>query len=349
MRSATVPQTRASHLAPGSPLVACLPPLYRCLICLSLLCLAFWGRVGRAQERDFAGWLQELRGEALARGIRAQTLETALAGIVPLPRVLELDRKQPEDALTYAQYLERVLPASRLQRATRLLQEHRALLQEIGGKYGVPPGLIVALWGVETDFGRVMGHFSVLSSLATLAYDGRRSAFFRRELLDALQIVDEGHVRPAAMIGSWAGAMGQNQFMPSSFLRHAVDYDGDGRRDIWSTLADVFASTANYLARSGWHWGEPWGHRVVVPDGFDLAANTGQVSKAVAAWQGLGVRRLDGAPLPTHLEAASLIVPGTGASMTFLVYANYQVLLKWNRSNYFALTVGQFADQLGGQ
>lgn len=322
---------------------------YRLMVYLPLGCLLLWGSVSAAQERDFTVWLQELRAEALSRGIRAQTCDTALAGVYPLPRVLELDRKQLEEKLTYTQYLERVLPAARVQRATRLLQEHRALLHSIARQYGVPPGLIVALWGVETDFGRSTGHFPVLGSLATLAYDGRRGALFRRELLDALQIVDEGHVRPEVMTGSWAGAMGQNQFMPSSFLQYAVDYNGDGRRDIWTTLADVFASTANYLARSGWRDSEPWGHRVLVPAEVDLTAHAGQASKPLAEWQMLGVRRFDGGAFPPDLEAARLIVPGTGASMTFLVYANYQVLLKWNRSNYFALTVGQFADQLGGR
>jgi membrane-bound lytic murein transglycosylase B len=300
-----------------------------------------------AQQPDFATWLQELRAEAVALGIRPQTLDTALTGLRPLLRVIELDRKQPEDTLTYAQYLERTLPAARVQKGLRLLNAHRALLQDIGAKYDVPPGLIVALWGMETDFGRATGNFSVLASLATLAYDGRRSALFRRELLEALKIVDAGHVRPEAMMGSWAGAMGQNQFMPSSFMQYAVDYDGDGRRDIWTTVADVFASTANYLASSGWRGRESWGHRVVLPADFDAAMNAGQPGKTLAAWQALGVRRADGGVLPAELESASLVLPSGATNQAYLVYANYQVLLKWNRSNYFALTVGQFADQLG--
>src|SRR5262245_23788840 len=302
-----------------------------------------------AQQRDFATWLQELRAEAVALGIRPQTLDTALTGLQPLPRVLELDRKQPEDTLTYAQYVERTLPASRVQKGRRLLNEHRALLQEIGAKYGVPPGIIVALWGMESDFGRMTGNFSVLAALATLAYDGRRSALFRRELLEALKIVDAGDVRPAAMTGSWAGAMGQNQFMPSSFLRYAVDYDGDGRRDIWTTLADVFASTANYLARSGWQERATWGYRVVLPAGFEVPPTNAQMSKPRTAWQVLGVRRTDGGVLPDGPEPALLVLPGGVTGPAFLVYQNYQVLLKWNRSAYFALTVGQFADQLAGK
>ena len=319
------------------------------LACVSWVVVLAWGGTGAAQERDFATWLQELRAEAMTLGIRVQTLDATLTGLQPLPRVIELDRKQPEETLTYAQYLERTLPASRVQKGRRLLHEHRALLQEIGAKYGVLPGVIVALWGMETDFGHITGNFPVLAALATLAYDGRRSALFRHELLDALKIVDAGYARPEAMIGSWAGAMGQNQFMPSSFLQYAVDYNGDGRRDIWTTLADVFASTANYLARSGWQERETWGHRVVLPASFEPPTTSDQMSKPRTAWQALGVRRADGGVLPDGPEPALLVLPGGATGPAFLVYQNYQVLLKWNRSAYFALTVGQFADQLAGK
>ena len=316
---------------------------------VSLVVMLAWSDPATAPERGFASWLQDLRAEAISLGIRKQTLDAALTGLQPLARVIELDRKQPEETLTYAQYLERTLPAARVQKGRRLLNEHRALLQEIGTKYGVPPGVIVALWGMETDFGRMTGNFSVLAALATLAYDGRRSALFRRELLDALKIVDAGHVRPEAMTGSWAGAMGQNQFMPSSFLQYAVDYNGDGRRDIWTTLADVFASTANYLARSGWQERAAWGHRVVLPAGFEVPPTSDQMRKPCAAWHLLGIRRADGGVLPDGPEPALLVLPGGVTGPAFLVYQNYQVRLKWNRSAYFALTVGQFADQLAGQ
>lgn len=319
------------------------------LACVSWVVVLAWGGTGATQERDFAAWLQDIRAEAMTLGIRAQTLDATLTGLRPLPRVIELDRKQPEETLTYAQYLERTLPASRVQKGRRLLHEHRALLQEIGDKYGVPPGVMVALWGMETDFGNVTGNFPVLAALATLAYDGRRSDLFRRELLAALKIVDAGHVRPDAMTGSWAGAMGQNQFMPSSFLQYAVDYNGDGRRDIWTTLADVFASTAHYLARSGWQARATWGHRVVLPAGFEIPSNSDQMHKSPTAWHALGVRRADGGVLPDGPEPVLLVLPGGATGPAFLVYQNYQVLLKWNRSTYFALTVGQFADQLGGK
>ena len=319
------------------------------LACVGWVVVLAWGETRTAQDRDFAMWLQDLRAEAVTLGIRAPALDAALTGLQPLPRVIELDRKQPEETFTYAQYLERMLPASRIHKGRRLLNEHRALLQDIGAKYGVPPEVIVALWGMETDFGRLTGNFPVLAALATLAYDGRRSALFRHELLDALKIVDAGYVRPEAMLGSWAGAMGQNQFMPSSFLQYAVDYDGDGRRDIWTTLADVFASTANYLARSGWQERETWGHRVVLPAGFEAPPSGDQMSKPATAWQALGLRRADGGVLPNGPDPALLVLPAGVTGPAFLVYQNYQVLLKWNRSTYFVLTVCQFADQLAGR
>jgi membrane-bound lytic murein transglycosylase B len=186
----------------------------------------------------------------------------------------------------------------------------------------------------------------VLASLATLAYDGRRSALFRRELLEALQIIDEGHIRPQEMIGSWAGAMGQSQFMPSSFRQFAVDHDGDGRRDIWGSLPDVFASIANYLARSGWHTEEPWGQQVTLPSGLSAATTDLEVSRPLTEWQALGVRRVTGDALPAQPVAASLVLPDGPGGAAFLVQHNYRILLTWNRSHYFATTVGQFADQL---
>jgi membrane-bound lytic murein transglycosylase B len=302
-----------------------------------------------AQQQNFAAWLQALRAEAQRRGISQATLEAALTGLQPLPRVIELDRKQPEFTLTYSQYLQRVVPPERIQRGKRLLDEHRALLTEIGAAYGVQPRFIVALWGIESDYGRSTGGFSVIAALATLAYEGRRSSLFRRELLHALQIIDEGHIRPEAMIGSWAGAMGQSQFMPSSFRQYAVDYDGDGRRDIWTSLPDVFASTAHYLARAGWRSDQTWGRRVAIPADFDTALTGLQVRKPLPTWQTLGLRRTNGGDLPSRPLQASLLLPEGPAGPAFLVYENFRSLLTWNRSNYFALAVGQLADGLGDE
>jgi membrane-bound lytic murein transglycosylase B len=290
----------------------------------------------------FAAWLVALRAEAQARGISERTLDAALTGIDVLPRVLALDRRQPESRLPYAVYVRRTVTPARVREGARLLREHRALLEEIGARYGVPPSLIVALWGVETDYGRQTGDFPVIAALATLAFDGRRSAFFRGELLDALTIVDDAAMPPDALRGSWAGAMGQPQFMPSSFRRYAVDHDGDGRRDIWTTPADVFASAANYLAQAGWRAGERWGHAVRLPDRFRRDA----AARPLAQWRSRGLRRADGGDLPATPSPASLITPAGRRGPAFLVHTNYRVLLAWNRSGYFALAVGQLADRL---
>ena len=302
-----------------------------------------------AQEEDFAAWLTEFRQAALSAGISSETLDAVLPGLAFRARVVELDRRQPEGTLTYAEYLSRVLPPARVNRGKRLLRKHRASLTEIGDAYGVQPRFIVALWGIESDFGRVTGGFPVLDSLATLAFDGRRGEFFRGQLIEALRIVDGGHIQPDKMLGSWAGAMGQSQFMPSSFQQFAVDHDGDGRRDIWGTLPDVFASAANYLAEAGWKQDQTWGRQVRLPEGFDLDLKGLEVKKSLDEWQAVGVRRSNGDDLPTRQLTASLILPGGPGGPAFLTYPNYRVLLKWNRSHYFATAVGQFADLLASR
>ena len=297
---------------------------------------------------DFQIWLGKLRVEAEGKGISQSVLDEALAGIQPIPRVIELDRRQPEFTLTFTQYRDRVVPQSRIKKGRVKYQENRDLLEEIGGKIGVQPRFIVALWGIETDFGRVTGGFKVIPALATLAHDGRRSAYFRKELLNALQILHEGHIAPKEMMGSWAGAMGQSQFMPSSFLAYAVDYDGDGRRDIWTTRPDVFASAANYLAKSGWRADQTWGREVKLPRDFDFALADLKVRKPIGGWQVLGVRRLDGGYLPTRQLSASIVLPEKGKmSPAYLVYSNYRTTLRWNRSTYFALAVGLLSDGIG--
>lgn len=318
--------------------------LARLLVLVSALFL--W--TGPVAAAEFETWLQELRAEALGRGITAATLDGALNGISLIPRVVELDRKQPEFTLTYTQYRDRVVPRSRIQKGRRKLAENRALLQEIGAKIGVQPRFIVALWGIETDFGRVTGGFKVIPALATLAFDGRRSAYFRKELHNALRIINDGHITAKAMVGSWAGAMGQCQFMPSSFLAHAIDYNGDGRRDIWTTREDVFASAANYLAKSGWRADQTWGREVKLPANFDPAMASLKIKKPIGGWQALGVRRADGADLPERQLAASIVLPEKGKmTPAYMVYSNYRTTLKWNRSTYFALAVGLLSDGIG--
>ena len=238
-------------------------------------------------------------------------------------------------------------PRARVEKGRQRLRENRALLVEIGRKYGVQPRFLVAFWGIETDFGRHTGGFRVIPALATLAYDGRRSAYFRRELLNALEILDQGHIALSDMVGSWAGAMGQSQFMPSSFVTFAVDYDGDGRKDIWNTKADVFASAANYLSRVGWKGDQTWGRPVRLPKGFDTGLASLKIRKRLSAWQRLGVRRADGGDLPKRDLMASVVLAEGPGGPAYVVYDNYHAILKWNRSTFFALAVGSLAEQIG--
>ncbi len=313
-----------------------------------LVCLMIAVPVSAA-EADFQTWLAAFRLEASQKGISDATLDAALNGLKPIPRVVELDRKQPEFTLTFDQYINRVVPRSRVEKGRKKLAENKAILTEVGKKFGVPPQFIVAFWGVETDFGRVTGGFKVIDALATLAFDGRRSAFFRKELLLALKIVNEGHIKADVMMGSWAGAMGQAQFMPSSFVGYAVDYDKDGRKDIWTTRDDVFASAANYLSRYGWRVGERWGRRVKVPEGFDPKRADLKVKKSVSGWASEGITLVNGDSLPTSDLTASVIMPAGQGGPAYLIYNNYRVILRWNRSHYFALAVGRLADQIAGR
>jgi membrane-bound lytic murein transglycosylase B len=297
-----------------------------------------------AETQPFDVWLEELRQDALKEGIGAATLDTALDGLAPIARVIELDRRQPEGRFTFQQYNQRVLSESRIQRGRELYREHRGLLDRVATDYGVQPRFIVALWGIETSYGSFDGDYPVIGALATLAHDGRRASFFRGELLKALRIVDRGDIAIAQMTGSWAGAMGQSQFMPSSYDAYAVDYDGDGRRDIWTSLPDVFASIANYLAKAGWNDRHTWGRKVQAPaalNGDLVGLNTAQ---PLPRWQELGVRRANGANLPAVMLNASLLSTDEGQGPAYLVYDNFRVLMAWNRSTYFALTVGELAD-----
>ena len=315
---------------------------------LALLALAWLAtQPAPAAAETFRTWLDGVRAEARGRGVSHATLEVALADLQPIGRVIELDRKQPESTLTFEQYIDRVVSSARIERGRQRLDENWLALDQVSRRFGVPARFIVALWGIESDFGRVTGGYPVIGALATLAYDGRRAAFFRKELIDALLIVDKGDVAPADMLGSWAGAMGQSQFMPSSFHAYAVDQDGDGRRDIWGTLPDVFASTANYLARSGWDGSETWGREVRLPARFDKGLIGADARRPLSEWAALGVRRADGGELPQANVAATLISgEKDGGGPYFLAYDNFRVLLKWNRSNYFALAVGRLADAI---
>ncbi len=300
-----------------------------------------------AAGNAFESWLEGVRREAAKVGISAATIAGALGNVTPIPRVIELDRRQPESTMRFEDYLARVVSEARVRKGRARLRRHRELLDRVGAKFGVQPRFIVALWGIETNYGAITGGFPVVGALVTLAHDGRRSSYFRKELFNALKILDGGHISVEEMKGSWAGAMGQSQFMPSSFLALAIDYDGDGRRDIWTTRADVFASIANYLARNGWRQDITWGRGVRLPPGFDPGHVTLDRNRRLGEWQALGVRRLDGRDLPRRDIGAALIRPDRdGGGPAYLVYKNFHALMKWNRSKFFGIAVGRLSDRI---
>lgn len=310
----------------------------------ALLAFSISTGAGRAADIDFATWVAGVRQEAITQGMRPQSVARALAGVHPIERVLELDRHQPETTLTFEQYIDLVVSPQRVQQGRENLAAHRALLEQVSRRYGVQPRFIVALWGIESNYGKRSGDFPVISALATLAYDGRRSTYFRKELLTAIKIIDQGWIQPEDMLGSWAGAMGQCQFMPSSYVQFAVSYTDDGRRDIWHRQADIFASIANYLARSGWHGDETWGRRVLLPTGFDTSLAGPGNRKPLAEWQRLGIRAMDGRDLVTREREAALLLPDGPTGPALLAFDNFRATLKWNNSSYFAAAVGYLAD-----
>ncbi len=317
---------------------------------LFFILLSFFVLTNQAKSQDqqpFNVWLLELRNEAHERGISNEILDSALNGLEPIERVVSLDRNQPEKKLTLDEYLSRVLPKSRIEKATKLFEQNRPLLEKIENDFGVQGRFVVALWGIETDFGRNTGGFSVIRALATLAWDPRRSNFFRNELFAALTILEDGHILPEDMNGSWAGAMGQIQFLPSVFLSSAIDYDGDGKKDIWNSLPDSLASAANHLKRLGWKGDQTWGRAITLPANFDSSLASLKISKPIGDWQQMGVRKHDGSDLPTRQLLSSIVISGSGNQQSaYLVYNNYKSILRWNRSTMFAVSVGTLADKL---
>src|SRR5258708_37884786 len=274
-----------------------------------LLAVPLGGRIAAAAESDFSGFLAGVRRDAAAQGIRPATIEIAFRSIQYLPHVIELDRKQPEHKMTFAEYLDKVVTQQRIDDARRQLADNWGLLQQVWQRFRVQPRFVVTLWGVESDFGRTMGSYSVPAALATLAYDGRRGAMFRAELMASLKILDQGNVRADNMVGSWAGAMGQCQFMPTTFLSYAVDFDGDGRRDIWNDRADALGSIANYLSRRGWRGNESWEREVVVPGNFDSRLAGLDNRRPSAEWSRLAVPPAGPAPLTGRQPAGSVLLP----------------------------------------
>jgi membrane-bound lytic murein transglycosylase B len=296
---------------------------------------------------NFKTWLPTFKARAAKEGISEKTITAAFGDVKYLPRVIELDRKQPESTMNFAKYRKLIVNQTRIKKGRALYKKHKAMLDKIGKKYGVQPRFIVALWGIETNFGANTGSFSVVESLATLAFDGRRSEFFSKELMNALKIIDQGHISAKEMEGSWAGAMGQSQFMPSSFLAYAQDFNNDGKKDIWHTKQDVFASVANYLSSVGWNDDLTWGREVRVPKGFDVAQADRKITKTLQQWQDIGVRNADGSALPDRRALkAAVVMPDGKDGPAYIVYSNYNAIMNWNRSTYFATSVGLLSDAI---
>ena len=311
-------------------------------------------------EAGFAEYIVELKAEALTKGFSQALIDESFANVKFHKRAVKADRSQPENIETLDTYLPKRVPKWKVDKARALYKEHKELLNKIGDKYQVQPRFIVALWGLETNFGKFTGGYNVVSALSTLAYEGRREAFFKKQLMAALTILDEGHISSENMKGSWAGAMGQNQFMPTSFLGYAVDGDGDGKKDIWQNQADVFSSMANYLQKEGWNDQLTWGRQVKLPKDFDytlaIPKNTGsrknwlkawaKTERTLSQWQELGVRRADGTNLPVVDIKAALVFPDDENGRVYLAYDNYKSLMHWNLSYYFVSSVGHLSDRI---
>jgi membrane-bound lytic murein transglycosylase B len=297
---------------------------------------------------EFAACINKLSQKAKVAGISDKIITENLAKANFNTRVIELDRKQPEFSLTFADYLNRSVTDQRVEQGRALMIKHRKLLDSVVKQYGVPAPYILAFWGLETNYGSFFGNMLVVDSLATLACDTQRSDFFAGELITALRILDEGAISPDKMVGSWAGAMGNFQFMPSAFLKNAVDYDGDNKRDIWNSTADAMASAEKYLQSLGWQQSDRWGREVNLPVDFPFLEAGLKNSKSLSDWRKLGVKQANGAPLPHADIKASLLVPSGYQGPAFLVYDNFNVIMHWNRSEFYALAVGILADRIAG-
>jgi len=299
-------------------------------------------------EAGFRDWVVAFRGKALEVGVPAATYDSAMRGSAYLPKVVERDRKQSEFTKTIWDYLDVAVSEDRVALGRKALAAHADLLGRIEAQYGVDREVVVAIWGLESAYGTYRGDTDTLSALATLAYDGRRASFFEAQLVQALKIIDDGHIERAALQGSWAGAMGHTQFMPSSWAEFAVDFDGDGRRDIWAdNPGDALASTANYLAHWGWVKDQPWGLEVRLPEGFDYDQTTERVKKPVAGWRALGVEPMAGGALPEGPEA-SILLPAGHSGPAFLIFPNFQVIEKYNLADAYVIGIGHLGDRIAG-
>jgi membrane-bound lytic murein transglycosylase B len=301
-----------------------------------------------ASNQRFEYWVAAFRSRALAQGLRGDVFDRAMLGAAYLPDVIERDRNQPEFSRQIWEYLDSAVSDTRVSNGRQALRDHARVLAEIESRFGVEKEVVVAIWGLESAYGRVRGDVPVISALATLAFDGRRGQFFEGELVAALKILQAGDTTPDRMVGSWAGAMGHTQFIPTSFLSYAADYHGDGRRDIWSDdPSDALASTANYLQRFGWRAGQPWGVEVTLPSGFDYGQSGERTKKSVAEWTALGVRDVNGNRVPDH-GPASILLPAGARGVALMIFDNFHVIGRYNTANSYIIAVGHLADRLKG-
>ncbi len=294
-------------------------------------------------ESSFLPYIAGVKAEARKAGIGQATLDRAFAGIrSPNAKVIELDRRQPEFTLTWAQYRQKVISDARIARGRDHFARNRKLTDEVCARYNLSPTPLMGIWGLESHYGQFTGGFNVIESLTTLAWEGRRAKFFRTQLMNALKILDAGDIAPDRMLGSYAGAMGQPQFMPDSFLRYAVDWNGNGRRDLWNDTGDILASVANYLAKSGWTPKLPWGQQIRLPAGFDPSLAGRDNRKPLSAWTHLGVRATVAAP--PDAQAAVLLPDGAGGEAFLVFHPNFQAIRRYNPSDFYALAVGLIGD-----
>ncbi|WJG08203.1 lytic murein transglycosylase [Aliiglaciecola sp. LCG003] len=318
------------------------------IISLVIYGLSVFQLSAQQAKPSFVQYIEQLKFEAQQQGFSPALVEQAFSQVQYHQRAVKADKNQPERKITLDTYLQTRVPDWKVKQGVELYSQHRELLEQVGQKYGVQPRFIVALWGNESNFGKFTGNYPVISALSTMAYEGRRESFFKKQLFAALTILQQGHINQQDFLGSWAGAMGQSQFMPTSFLAYAVDFDGDGKKDIWSNPADVFASIANYLQQEGWSDEITWGRQVKLPAGFDLtlAGLDKNKMKPLSQWQTLGVRRYDGSALPDMALDASLIMPDDEKGRIYLVYSNFHTLMRWNRSTYFGSAVSYLSDRI---
>lgn len=301
-----------------------------------------------AEQADFANFVHEFRATAIAAGISPEIYDRATSGISFNPQIQELNEKQPEFVRPIWEYLEGVITPERIERGRDLMEDDAGLLRRLRAQYGVPPQILTAIWGIETNYGRSLGSFNMMEALANLAFAGPRAEYGRREFLAALRMAQQQDIDPTTMSSSWAGAFGQTQFIPTTFLKYGVKEHGNGPIDLWDSVADALASTANYLQQSGWHAGEPWGEEVRLPDDFPFASADVSIRKPVSEWRQMGVRAIPGQELPSGDQMAAIILPAGHRGPAFMVFDNFNALLTYNSAVSYALAVGLLADRLKG-